>query len=188
MLTDYKKFDWIDLEVDALNTPFEDASVDAVVSSHMIHHLAKPVRFFREMRRILKPGGYLVISEVHNALITRAISRVMRHEGWSYDIDVFDENLIATDPNDPWAGNIAIPQLLFGDSRRFEEKVPGFKVVRNERCECFIFPLSGGVTAKARTVNLPRFCLRAVDLVDGVLTRIMPNVFAMGMRVVLEKV
>ncbi len=42
--------------------PFEDASFDVVMAMHMVYHLTDPDQALDEMRRILKPGGRLVIS------------------------------------------------------------------------------------------------------------------------------
>ena len=47
--------------------------------------------------------------EVQASLLFCAVLRAMRHEGYSFDVNVFDENCICTDPDDPWAGNNAIP-------------------------------------------------------------------------------
>ncbi len=185
--TDYKKQPWIDLEIDALQTSFPDNSVEVVISTHMIHHLAHPPVFFSEMQRILKPGGRLLIQEIQTSLMMRFLLWLMRHEGWSYEAHVFDKNCVCNDPRDPWSANCAIPQLLFSDSRKFEEHIPGFKVLRNELCECLIFPLSGGVIAKAKTVNLPWKLLQAIDRLDALLVYLLPSVFALGRRVVLEK-
>ncbi len=185
--TDYIKQPWIDLEVDALQTDFPDQSIDVIISTHMIHHLAKPGVFFREMRRILKPGGLLLIQEIETRLLLRILLRLMRHEGWSYEIDVFDERSVCNDPNDPWSANCAIPQLLFSDSQKFEKNIPSFKILRNELCECFIFPLSGGVIAKSKMINLPWKLLELIDKLDTFLVWLCPSIFAMGRRVVLER-
>lgn len=186
-LTDFVKHKWIDKKVDALNTPYEDNSLDAVISSHMIHHLAQPVVFFREMNRILKPGGYLIIQEINASYLMRVLLRMMRHEGWSFDADVFDENTISNDPNDPWSANCAIPRLLWDDQEKFEKNFPEFKVLKNELCECITFPISGGVIAKTKTIQLPRPVLKFIDLIDYILIKLFPRVFALGRSVVLEK-
>jgi len=87
--TDYQKQPWIDLEVDAQHTEFPNDSVDVVITSHMIHHLSQPVAFFREMYRILVPGGYLLIQEIETSFVTRLLLKLMRHEGWSFEARVF---------------------------------------------------------------------------------------------------
>lgn len=40
---------------------FAEESVDAVVASHTIEHVPDPRRFFEEARRVLRPGGRLVL-------------------------------------------------------------------------------------------------------------------------------
>lgn len=46
---------------DALRMPFADNSFAGVYSSHVLEHLQGPVRAIREMRRVLRPGGVVVI-------------------------------------------------------------------------------------------------------------------------------
>lgn len=50
--------------------PFGDASFDVVVSMETIEHLQKPERLIEEVRRVLRPGGLLILSspdkEVYN--------------------------------------------------------------------------------------------------------------------------
>jgi len=42
--------------------PFDDASVDVVHSNQVIEHLPGTDQFMREIRRVLAPGGYAVVS------------------------------------------------------------------------------------------------------------------------------
>jgi SAM-dependent methyltransferase len=42
--------------------PYDDATFDAVHSNQVIEHLQKTDHFMREIHRVLKPGGYAVIS------------------------------------------------------------------------------------------------------------------------------
>ena len=48
-----------DLTCDALVLPFEDNSVDYIVSSHAIEHMVDVEKAFREWVRVLKPGGLM---------------------------------------------------------------------------------------------------------------------------------
>jgi SAM-dependent methyltransferase len=188
-LTDYADHPWIDVpNVDALNTPFADRSLDFVVSSNMIHHVPYPVRFFAEMNRILKPGGVLLVQELNASLAMRGLLRLMRHEGYSYDPDVFDPDLVCTDPDDLWSANCAIPNLLFDDPDTFHEKVPYFRMVTHRYREFTCFINSGGVIAKTFCVPLPRLALWGLKLIDDVLTWALPGVFALQRQLVLRKV
>lgn len=42
--------------------PYRDNSMDVITSIQVLEHLENPWQFLREIRRILKPGGYLLIS------------------------------------------------------------------------------------------------------------------------------
>ncbi len=46
---------------DLFNLPFEDESFDIVVSWGVLHHTSDPLRGFREMVRVCRPGGFLGI-------------------------------------------------------------------------------------------------------------------------------
>jgi hypothetical protein len=50
----------LNVDVDRLG-PIEDASFDAVIASHVIEHLANPLRALQEFHRVLRPGGRLVL-------------------------------------------------------------------------------------------------------------------------------
>lgn len=46
---------------DAMNLPFPDSSFDAVISNGLLCFLKEPEKALIEMRRVLKPGGRLVV-------------------------------------------------------------------------------------------------------------------------------
>ncbi len=187
-ITDYANNEWLDDKmVDALNTPYTDNSLDFVVSSNMIHHVPYPTEFFEEMNRILKPNGVLIIQEINCSWAMRRVLKLMRHEGYDYTINVFDKNLICTDPNDLWSANCAIPNLLFDDKTKFQQHFPYFNIEKISFSELFLFLNSGGVIAKTKCLRLPRFMLRFVNFIDKLLVGISPNTFALQRQIVLRK-
>jgi demethylmenaquinone methyltransferase/2-methoxy-6-polyprenyl-1,4-benzoquinol methylase len=62
------------VEADALSLPFPDATFDALTVAFGLRNLEDPVRGLREMRRVLKRGGALVILE-----FSRPRVPVLRH-------------------------------------------------------------------------------------------------------------
>ena len=186
LLSDFRFQSFLDIAgVDALNLPFAGGAFDFVVASNVIHHVPRPGRFLREARRVIRAGGYLLMHEPHASALFRLVLRAMRHEGYSFDVDVFDEDCICTDPHDPWSGNNAIARLLFDDHDAFRRAHPEWRIVRDEPCECLMFLNSGGVTAKTAYVPLPAALLRGVAAIDAIVARLAPNLCALGRRVAL---
>lgn len=189
ILTDYCDNEWLDVKnVDSLHTPFENNSFDFVIAGNMIHHLPYPVKFFEEMNRILKPGGVLLIQEINASFFMRLFLRLMRHEGYSFKVDVFNENLACTDPKDLWSANCAIPNLLFDDKDKFKREISYFEIISNRYSEFFIFLNSGGVIAKIFYIPLPWFLLKIAKAFDDILTKGFSNIFALQRKVVLKKI
>jgi SAM-dependent methyltransferase len=50
--------------------PFPAQALDLLISLEVIEHLENPRHFFREMQRVLRPGGYAFISTPYNLNLT----------------------------------------------------------------------------------------------------------------------
>lgn len=62
-----------DLNVDP-KLPFEDNSFDVITNVVSVDYLTKPIEVFKEMRRVLKPGGQAIMSFSNRCFFTKAIS------------------------------------------------------------------------------------------------------------------
>jgi SAM-dependent methyltransferase len=66
---------------DGARLPLADASVGLVWCLHVLHHLPDPARVLAEVRRVLRPGGVLVMAEsVEDNPLLRAGRRL--HASW----------------------------------------------------------------------------------------------------------
>ena len=188
VLTDVIDSPWLHQKVDVFALPYEDNSVDAFICSFTIHHFAQPKLVLQMLQKKLKKHGILVIQEVENSLAMKLLLWITKVEGWSDEVDIFDDRQLCNDPSDPWSGNNSIPQMLFSDEDKFHNKLPGYKIQENTLSEFFVLILSGGVIKQRRTVQLPRLWLNVVNWLDRMFIRLAPKVFPLVRLVVLEKI
>jgi SAM-dependent methyltransferase len=52
----------LDIQSDIIDIPVEDHSFDAIMCTEVFEHIARPVEAVKEFSRIIKPGGYLLIT------------------------------------------------------------------------------------------------------------------------------
>jgi SAM-dependent methyltransferase len=74
--------------------PLKDASVDRVLSIAGLHHVEDKCALFTEMRRVLKPGGRIVVADVADDSVVRKflddfVGRYCQtgHSGWYFGAD-----------------------------------------------------------------------------------------------------
>ena len=50
--------------VDAKSLPYANETFDGVIANSLCHHLPKPLDFLREVKRVVKPQGFLLIRDL----------------------------------------------------------------------------------------------------------------------------
>ena len=189
-ISDFSNHDHLDYKnIDAQNTKFESDSFDFVISSNMIHHLPYPLNFFDEMHRILKKKGKLIIFDAHCSVLLQLVLILMKHEGFDFTKDVWSAEDSTSSKDDIWAGNIAVPHLIFDNLDQFKDRLGSkFRIKHQKIYECFIFLNSGGVSSKTFYIPLNNFFLKIKEIIDKVLVGLFPKIFGMGRQIVLEKI
>ena len=115
-ISDLSNYDHLDYKnIDAQETGFQSESFNFVIASNMIHHIPYPMKFFKEMNRILKKNGKLIIFEPYCSVLLQLATTIMKHEGFDFTVNVWDEKKPKSDEEDLWAGNIAVSNLIFDD-------------------------------------------------------------------------
>lgn len=82
---------------DAENLPFEEHTFDIVINRHVVWSLTDPKRAFKEWKRVLKPGGKLVIIDGNWGKNTSPGRRIRCFLGRVL--------ILLTEFKNPWAGN-----------------------------------------------------------------------------------
>lgn len=189
-ICDIENHEHLDLKkIDAQKTSLSENGFNFVIASNMLHHVAYPIKFLEEMYRILKPGGKLIIQEAYCSVIFQIITILMKHEGFDFTKNIWLDNEPMSNEADAWAGNIAVPHLIFDDKDLFENKFGSrFKIKHEKIYECLVFLNSGGVSSKTFYIPLNNFFLKFLNYFDKILITLFPKIFGMGRQIVLEKI
>lgn len=127
LATDVIPTPWNDLAADGLRLPLRDATLDAVIGLDMLHHLARPGRFFDEAARVLKPSGRLAVIEPWVTPFSYPIYRFLHREGCTLGLDPW--NPFALDEaaqKDAFDGDAAVVWRLLRTTTEADWRARGF--------------------------------------------------------------
>ena len=175
---------WTDAVLDAHFLPFKDATLDNIVLFDVLHHLTDPSHFFFEAQRALNRNGRIILMEPYVSWVSFLVYRFLHQEGMVCNIDPFKKNSLDKNKN-RFHGNQAIPTLVFERYRqRFVKNFPDLKIIKNERMDCMIYPLSGGFHNPSLC---PLFLYSTLEYLEMIL-RPLKRFLAFRLFVVLEKI
>ncbi len=75
------------LRASAMALPIASKTADLTICSFVISYLANAVPAFVEMRRIAKPGGAIVVSDLHPVAVAAGWTRSFHHESVAYEVE-----------------------------------------------------------------------------------------------------
>jgi SAM-dependent methyltransferase len=166
--------------IDARQLPFDDASIQALVLTHVLHHIPDLEAFFCEAQRALVPGGVITMIEVAHTPFARFFFRNFHHE--PYNDAARDWKFGQEDSM--MDSNQALSWIVFvRDRRRFESRFPGLVIEELSFTPWFTYLLSGGVTMRD---VVPQFLVGPLLGVEWLLKPLRP-VFALHWHIRIRK-
>ncbi|MBR9860491.1 class I SAM-dependent methyltransferase [bacterium] len=164
----------------ALNMPFEDGSLSAIVMVDVFHHVPDSEKFISEMNRCLKPGGLIVMSEPCTTWWSKIIFKNFHHEPFN---EKGDWTIPGTGPMSD--ANGALPWIVLNrDQKRFKTTFPKLEIEKIKLHSPMSYMLSGGVSMKQL---VPSWSYKPILAIEKLMTSIVPG-FAMFQFIKIRKV
>lgn len=175
---------WLDQTEDAYRLSCDDNSVSNIILFDVFHHLRHPGNAFAEFKRVLKPGGRVIIFDPCMSLLGLLVYGVLHHEpiaindtiewkappGWSPDNDSY------------YAAQGNAYRIFYGGGAGAD--LSDFNIVKKKRLSCISYVASGGYS---KPQMYPDSLYPVMQLIDGA-ANLLPWIFATRLLVVLERV
>jgi ubiquinone/menaquinone biosynthesis C-methylase UbiE len=72
--------------VDSKRMPYPDLEYDMVISNSLVHHLPDPLVLFREVKRLVRPDGAILIRDLIRPESDRLVDNLVAKFGGDYDM------------------------------------------------------------------------------------------------------
>jgi SAM-dependent methyltransferase len=180
LTTDLFPNPWLDAVCDAYELPFSDASISHLVLFDVFHHLRAPNAFLREARRVLPPGGRVILFEPYISWSSYPVYGLIHHEpvAWKRPINLADT---LPRPRDYYAAQGNATRLFF--RREIPGWPEGWTLLQARAIASFAYLLSGGYS---KPCLYPAGCLNFIQRCDRLLSRF-PRLFAARCLIALER-
>jgi len=146
VVTDVVPGPQVELALDAQNmTAIENESVRAIYGLNCFHHLERPRAFFSELKRVLKPGGGVVLIEPYYGLIARPFYRNLhRSEHFNPEQEKWEAQ---GETGVMFNANQALSYVVFvRDRLKFQSEFPELEIIEISPLQNYLrYLLSGGL-------------------------------------------
>ena len=169
-----------DLVIDGRELPFPDNSVQALLLTHVFHHIPDVTRFFREACRVLVPGGVISMVDITHTPFARFFFSTFHPEpyddgasGWSFP-----------EGHSVLNSNQALAWIVFcRDAAEFRRQFPALQLEQVRYLPWLSYLLSGGVNLRS---FVPRFITRVFPAIDD-LIKPLDHLFAVHWHLTVRK-
>jgi SAM-dependent methyltransferase len=174
---------WIDRRENAYALNFQNESLSNLILLDVFHHLQYPGTALNEFRRVLKPGGRIIIFEPGMGTLGKLVYGSFHHE----PLGLHDEIVwLAPDNFNPDQAGYYAAQ---GNATRvfllneFPQYHRSWQVIKLQALPAIAYVASGGFS---KPQLYPGAALPFIRNIEGILSR-WPRIFATRLLVVLEK-
>ncbi len=181
--TDLFRNPWIDQVENAYSLSFGDEEVSNLILFDVFHHLQHPGTALAEFRRVLNPGGRVIIFDPSMSALGFMVYGIFHHEpvGWFRKIQ-WD----APSGFEPWSaayyaaqGNVE--KVFF--SKKYQRCLADWKILSRKKLPALSYVLSGGYS---KPQLFPSLKPDTLDKIEKVLAHL-PGLFSTRALVVLQK-
>lgn len=182
LASDIKTLPFVDFVARAEALPLPANSVRAIYAINVFHHFSRPRQFFRELIRVVAPGGGAVLVEPYFGPFARWVfPRLHASEGFERDVPGWD----AEARQGPMSkANQALSYVvLVRDRAIWEREFPQLELVLDRPHTHLAYLVSGGVNFRQL---VPNWCGPAVGWTEKALSPLNP-LLALQHSIVLRK-
>lgn len=152
----------LDYILDAEKMDLSDGSVRTIFGQNCFHHFPNPSLFFKELERVVAPGGGAILLEpYHGPFATFLFRRLFRSEGYDKKFPSWE-----TPSSGPMNGaNQALSYIVFNrDRAEFERQFPSLQIIHQETCNNYLmYLLSGGLNFRQLCPDWAEPLLRSIQ-------------------------
>lgn len=173
---------WIDQVENAYDLTFRDGEVSHLILFDVFHHLEHPRTALGECRRVLAPGGRVIIFDPYVSLSGRVVYGPLHHEPIGDDQPIVADAPSSFDPHrhSYYAAQGNATRIFWkGES---PETLEGWQVIARERLGAWAYALTGGYS---KPQLYPSALYPAVSVLDRI-AEVVPGVLALRALVVLR--
>ncbi|MCS6836492.1 MAG: class I SAM-dependent methyltransferase [Anaerolineae bacterium] len=136
---------YVHLAADAHRLPFGAGQVDNILGLDVLHHFNHPLNVLRELDRVLRAGGRVILVEPYITLFSRFIYTYLHQEVCDLNARPWEDMPVFSQDKAAFEGNAAIPYLLIERGRETLRRVlPHWRLQTLERFSSLTYLLSGG--------------------------------------------